>query len=402
MIGATVSHYRVIEKLGGGGMGVVYRAEDMVLKRQVALKFLPDELTTDRRALDRFLREARAAAALNHPHICTIYEIAEHEGQHFIVMELLEGKTLKHHIASRPLPKEELVELGIQIADALEAAHIKGIIHRDIKPANIFVTTRGQAKVLDFGLAKLLPHGASATAAAQGSTITAAIEDKVTESGGTVGTLGYMSPEQVRGDELDARTDLFSFGAVLYEMSTGRRAFSGQTDGSMYEAILHGAPGPPTRFNPDIPPRLEEIIGKALEKDCMWRYQSASELRTDLKRLKRDMESAEAGLAVQSAAGRALVTWMRRRRALIIAAIAICAFATVFVVWRRSISARPEARMLLQRSVTANPTENPVYASAISPNGRYLAYADLTGVFVRLLESGETHSLPLPEGFCFR
>ena len=402
MLGSAVSHYRVIEKLGGGGMGVVYRAEDLVLRRQVALKFLPEKLTTDKRALERFLREARAAAALNHPHICTIYEIGEHEGQHFIAMELLEGVTLKHRIAARPLPKQEVVESAMQISDALDAAHSKGIIHRDIKPANLFITARGQAKVLDFGLAKLMSQEARETAPADGPTIDATIEDDLTETGTTVGTVAYMSPEQVRGEELDARTDLFSFGTVLYEMATGRQAFSGQSTALTYEAILHHAPTSPIRINPEIPLKLEEIIEKTLEKDRELRYQSAGELRADLKRLKRDMES-ELRLAAGLAAGPRAVQWWRSKQALVIAVIAISTFAAVFAGhWLQPTRSRPEQPMLQQRSITTNPTENPVYAAAISPDGRYLAYADFTGVFVRLLETGETHSLPLPEGFCFR
>jgi serine/threonine protein kinase len=393
MLGSAVSHYRVIDKLGGGGMGVVYRAEDLVLRRQVALKFLPEKLTTDRRALERFLREARAAASLNHPHICTIYEIGEHEGQHFIVMELLEGVTLKYRIAGRPLPKQEVVELAMQISDALDAAHSKGIIHRDIKPANLFVTARGQAKVLDFGLAKLMSQEAS----------DATIEDNLTVTGTTVGTVAYMSPEQVRGEELDARTDLFSFGTVLYEMVTGRQASPGQSTALTYEAILHHAPTSAIRINPEIPLKLEEIIEKTLEKDRELRYQSAGELRADLKRLKRDMESAELRLAVGSAAGPHAVAWWRSKQLLVIAVIATSTFAAVFAGrWWGSTRGHPEQSLLQQRSITANPTENPVYAAAISPDGRYLTYADFTGVFVRVLETGETHSLPVPEGFCFR
>jgi eukaryotic-like serine/threonine-protein kinase len=400
MLGSAISHYRVIEKLGGGGMGVVYRAEDLVLRRQVALKFLPEKLTTDERALERFLREARAAAALNHPHICTIYETGEHEGQHFMVMELLEGVTLKHRIAGRPLPKQEVVELATQISDALDAAHSKGIIHRDIKPANLFITARGQAKVLDFGLAKLLSPEARENVAA---TIDVTIENDLTDAGTTVGTVAYMSPEQVRGEELDARTDLFSFGTVLYEMATGRQAFSGQSTALTYEAILHHAPTSPVHISPEIPLKLEEIIEKTLEKDRELRYQSAGELRADLKRLKRDMESAELRVTVGLAAGPRAAPWRRSKQAFVIAVMAISALAAVFVWrWWWPTRGRPEQLMLQQRSITANPTENPVYAAAISPDGRYLAYADFTGVFVRLLETGETHSLPVPEGFCFR
>ncbi len=350
MIGSTVSHYRILDKLGGGGMGVVYTAEDLTLGRRVALKFLPDELTGDPEALARFQREARAASALNHPHICTVYELAEDGGRPFIVMELMDGQTLKYRISGHPMTAEQIVRIGAQVADALEAAHKAGIVHRDLKPANLFVTDRGDAKVLDFGLAKVTEDLARQEAkSAEAETELA--PEQLTTPGTAMGTVAYMSPEQVRGEELDARTDLFSLGVVLYEMATGRQPFEGTTAGAIFDLILNRAPTAPVRINPDLPDELEHILNKALEKDRELRYQSASELKADLNRLRRDTTAAAAPVSAATDAARG-------RRLVRVAALIALAVSAVAVGWWLKRGSEEPTRPGARQSVAVLPFLN--------------------------------------------
>jgi len=421
--GRTVSHYRVLDIIGGGGMGVVYRAEDLKLGRRVALKFLPEELGSDTPALQRFEREARIASSLNHPNICAIYEFGEHEGQPFLVMELLDGETLRDHLLNageKGLPLAELLDIGIQVTDGLQVAHENGIIHRDIKPANIFLTRKGVCKILDFGLAKLLEPGELEKGTAQAADVAKPIEgtfnavtgekylgavakdieglnlataksddgstvSHLTRTGLAIGTAGYMSPEQVRGQRLDARSDLFSFGLVLYEMATGQRAFSGKTAAVVREAILNHAPRPVRELNSTLSPGLEAVINKLVEKDRDRRYQSAAELHSDLEK-----EQRSSRVIVRSL--RRSIRWQWFAAAALIIALIVC---TQWLYPWRHVD-------IVERKLTANSAENRVISMAVSPEGKYLAYADNTGVYLKVIHTGETHPVPLPPDFHVR
>ena len=358
LIGQTISHYRILENLGGGGMGVVYKAEDTRLQRPLALKFLHPGMGSEPGAIERFRREARAVAALNHPGICMLHdigEVAEDEGQHFIAMEFLDGHSLNLRIAGKALSMDLVLELGTEIADALDAAHSHGIVHRDIKPANIFVTNRDRAKILDFGLAKLTPVGPSARASEM---LTATTQGPLTSPGAAIGTTAYMSPEQARGEEVDSRTDLFSFGAVLYEMATGRRAFAGNTPAIVFDAILNRVPTPLARVNPDLPAELERIVNKAIEKDRKLRYQHASEIRTDLQRLKRDSESAKLPAVKGAPSGTSRKVW----RAIVPTTVVLAAAAGGYFYFHRTSKLTDKDTIVLADFV--NTTGDSVFAVA--------------------------------------
>jgi serine/threonine protein kinase len=384
--GEHIGAYTILEFLRAGGMGEVYKARDARLDRNVAIKFLPSVLAGDPAALDRFRREARAASALNHPRICTVHDIGDYRGRPFFVMELLEGQSLNEHMSGKPVPVSEFVDLAVQTCDALQAAHAKGIIHRDIKPANIFITTNGQIKILDFGLAKLVEesHTAATTVTMTEAEIIGGAITR-TRVGRLVGTPAYLSPEQARGEEVDARSDIFSFGLVLYEMATGRPTFRGQTSGELINAILHETPAKPSALNPAVPGDLERIIVKALEKERKARYQSAEELLADLRKFQTSKQRRAA--------------WTGR---LVMAAAALALTAGIVMAVILSKSPVNDAPNIVQRQVTSNPVNDSVYMAAISDDGRELAYTDLRGVHVRALSTGELYDIAVPPGLCFR
>jgi serine/threonine protein kinase len=384
--GEQLGPYRVLEFLRKGGMGEVYKARDMRLERTVAIKFLPQAFAADRVALDRFQREARAASSLNHPRICTVHDVGDYHGRPFFVMEFLEGQSLREHIAGKPLPIPELLDLTVQICDALRAAHAKGIAHRDIKPANIFVTTSGHIKILDFGLAKLIsephPAGVPVMMTEAATTVTSAT---LTRPGSPMGTLAYLSPEQARGEVVDTRTDIFSLGVVLYQMATGQPAFRGETTGELIGAILQQTPVKPSIVNPAVPARLERITLRALEKERAARYQSAGDLLVDVSELQQ--------------VGRRRSIRNARLLAAFAALVFVVGLAIAILASKRPGAGVPE---IVQRQLTANPINDSVYSAVISTDSKQVAYTDLRGVHIRVVDTGEVYNVPLPPGFCFR